>query len=149
MIVSAKMDSVQEEAFLEKLHSKVRMIFLFVNVSKPFLCSGNCPKPRRVILRKKRRKLYTNEKERLQERRNSLLNKEYDAVVVANGYEGTYNENKKEDTIERNVEKKDQAYEEAIEKLKSLSKSILFNTVKIKNLLFLFQFERNRQVLTM
>ena len=147
MIVSAKMDSVQEEAFLEKLHSKV--IFLFVNVSKPFLCSGNCPKPRRVILRKKRRKLYTNEKERLQERRNSLLNKEYDAVVVANGYEGTYNENKKEDTIERNVEKKDQAYEEAIEKLKSLSKSILFNTVKIKNLLFLFQFERNRQVLTM
>jgi len=82
--------------------------------------NGNCPKPRRVILRKKRRKLYTNEKERLQERRNSLLNKEYDAVVVANGYEGTYNENKKEDTIERNVEKKDQAYEEAIEKLKSL-----------------------------
>ena len=121
---------------------------MFVNVSKPFLCSGNCPKPRRVILRKKRRKLYTNEKERLQERRNSLLNKEYDAVVVANGYEGTYNENKKEDTIERNVEKKDQAYEEAIEKLKSLSKCI-FNTVKIKNLLFLFQFERNRQVLTM
>ena len=122
---------------------------MFVNVSKPFLCSGNCPKPRRVILRKKRRKLFTNEKERLQERRNSLLNKEYDAVVVANGYEGTYNENKKEDTIERNVEKKDQAYEEAIEKLKSLSKCILFNTVKIKNLLFLFQFERNRQVLTM
>ena len=122
---------------------------MFVNVSKPFLCSGNCPKPRRVILRKKRRKLFTNEKERLQERRNSLLNKEYDAVVVANGYEGTYNENKKEDTIERNVEKKDQAYEEAIEKLKSLSKCFLFNTVKIKNLLFLFQFERNRQVLTM
>ena len=121
---------------------------MFVNVSKPFLCSGNCPKPRRVILRKKRRKLFTNEKERLQERRNSLLNKEYDAVVVANGYEGTYNENKKEDTIERNVEKKDQAYEEAIEKLKSLSKCFLFNTVKIKNLLFLFQFERNRQVLT-
>ena len=67
--------------------------------------------------------MFTNEKERLQERRKSLLNKEYDAVVVANeGHEGTYHENKKnEDTIERNVEKKDQAYEEAIEKLKSLS----------------------------
>lgn len=90
--------------------------------TKSILCSGNCPKPRRVILRKKRRKLFTNEKERLQERRNSLLNKEYDAVVVANdGHEGTYHP-KNEDPIERNVEKKDQAYEEAIEKLKSLSK---------------------------
>ena len=46
-----------------------------------------------MFLRKKRRKLFTNKKER----QNLLFTKEYDAVFVANdGHERTYNEDKKE-----------------------------------------------------
>ena len=80
---------------------------------------GRCGRPRRLILRKVRRKLILNEREKLQQRRQELRNdlnlidreneKETVAVVAA-----------RVDPIERNEDRKDQAYEEAIEKLKSL-----------------------------
>jgi len=54
-----------------------------VSRKRPFLrnCArgGNCPKPRRLILRKVRRKLFQNERDRLQERRKQLRpDAEYD-----------------------------------------------------------------------
>ena len=95
--------------------------------------SGNCPKPRRLILRKVRRKLFLNERERLQQRRKALNNNEYDASAVTNDLrvggprdsaekkpEEWRVDNGNEDNIERNEQRKDQAYEEAIEKLRSL-----------------------------
>jgi len=79
---------------------------------------GRCGRPRRLILRKVRRKLILNEREKLQQRRQELRN---DLNLIDR-------ENEKEtvavvarvDPIERNEDRKDQAYEEAIEKLKSL-----------------------------
>ena len=75
-----------------------------------------------------RRKLFLNERERLQQRRKALNNNEYDASAVTNDLrvDGPRDsaekkpDNGNEDNIERNEQRKDQAYEEAIEKLRSL-----------------------------
>merc|ERR1712079_502746 len=91
--------------------------------------NGNCPKPRRLILRKVRRKLYLNERERLQQRRKALNNNEYEASAVTNdvraGGHGDSAEKKQDEWRvhngnEDNIERNEQAYEEAIEKLRSL-----------------------------
>ena len=86
-----------------------------------------------MILRKVRRKLFLNERQRLQQRRKALNNNEYDASAVTNDLrvggprdstekkpEEWRLHNGNEDNIERNEQRKDQAYEEAIEKLRSL-----------------------------
>ena len=89
-----------------------------------WISRGNCPKPRRLILRKVRRKLFQNERDRLQERRNELRSdSEYDIYTNdlrteapevsqgGNGIEAAQEENSQQGY----------AGDSAIEKLKSLS----------------------------
>ena len=87
-------------------------------------------------MRKIRRKLFSNEKQRLQQRRLALQNREYDGYdaavdTTAREYDGVvvnidnrvdqdYSTNG--DSIERDETKKPEAYDQAIEKLKSISK---------------------------
>ena len=128
------MDRVQKATLHQKLCTKVSSTLDDIyHVLDHSNFSGNCPKPRRLILRKVRRKLYLNERERLRQRRKALNNNEYEASAVTNdvraGGPGDSAEKKQdewrvhngnEDNIERNEQRKDQAYEEAIEKLRSL-----------------------------
>ena len=92
------------------------------------MCRGNCPKPRRLILRKVRRKLFQNERDRLQERRKELRpDSEYDiytndlrteapeVISAGNGLEAAQEA------------RSQQGYASPIEKLKSLSTNPLLS----------------------
>jgi len=111
-----------------------------VSRKRPFLrnCArgGNCPKPRRLILRKVRRKLFQNERDRLQERRNELRSdSEYDIYTNdlrteapevrqgGNGIEAAQEENSQQGY----------AGDSAIEKLKSLIREKQFANEKLSN----------------
>jgi len=91
---------------------------------------SQCPRPRKLVLRRRkvRRKLIRDDKERLQQRRRflSTLSKpdevqEEDEVIQQEEDRKTVNDIT-EDDIERNPTRKKQAYENAIEKLRSLVK---------------------------
>jgi len=83
---------------------------------------SNCAKPRRLILRKIRRKLFSNEKERLQQRRLALQKKEYDGLVIVNNnrIDEVVEQSDNVDVIEKEMKRKQAAYKDAIERLKSL-----------------------------
>merc|ERR1711953_658497 len=91
---------------------------------------SQCPRPRKLVLRRRkvRRKLIRDDKERLQQRRRflSTLSKpdevqEEDEVIQQEEDRRTVNDVTQDD-IERNPTRKKQAYENAIEKLRSLVK---------------------------
>ena len=91
---------------------------------------GNCPKPRRLILRKVRRKLFQNEKDRLQERRKELRPEaEYDIYTNDLRTEAPEAEVRPAGNSLEAVEeaKSPQGYsgDAAIEKLKSLSMTLV------------------------
>lgn len=109
-----------------------------VSRKRPFLrnCArgGNCPKPRRLILRKVRRKLFQNERDRLQERREELRpDSEYDiytndlrteapeVISAGNGLEAAQEA------------RSQQGYASPIEKLKSLIQEKQFANEKSTN----------------
>ena len=98
---------------------------------------SQCPRPRKLVLRRRkvRRKLIRDDKERLQQRRRflSTLSKpdevqEEDEVIQQEEDRKTVNDIT-EDDIERNPTRKKQAYENAIEKLRSLGKIRMGNVV--------------------
>merc|ERR1712110_658707 len=99
-----------------------------VSRKRPFLrnCArgGNCPKPRRLILRKVRRKLFQNERDRLQERRNELRSdSEYDIYTNDLRPEAPQEENSQQGY----------AGDSAIEKLKSLIREKQSANEKLSN----------------
>ena len=98
---------------------------------------SQCPRPRKLVLRRRkvRRKLIRDDKERLQQRRRflSTLSKpdevqEEDEVIQQEEDRKTVNDIT-EDDIERNPTRKKQAYENAIEKLRSLGKIRIMQNV--------------------
>ena len=66
--------------------------------------------------------MFSNEKERLQQRRLALQKKEYDGLVIVNNnrIDEVVEQSDNVDVIERDEEKKQVAYKDAIERLKSL-----------------------------
>ena len=66
--------------------------------------------------------MFSNEKERLQQRRLALQKKEYDRLVIVNNnrIDEVVEQSDNVDVIERDEEKKQAAYKDAIERLKSL-----------------------------
>ena len=100
---------------------------------------SQCPRPRKLVLRRRkvRTKLIRDDKERLQQRRRflSTLSKpdevqEEDEVIQQEEDRKTVNDiTETEDDIERNPTRKKQAYENAIEKLRSLGKIRIMQNV--------------------
>ena len=91
---------------------------------------GNCPKPRRLILRKVRRKLFQNERDRLQERRKELRpDSEYDIYTNDLRTEAPEEVRSAGNGLEAAQEARSQpGYASPIEKLKSLSTNPLYRS---------------------
>ena len=89
-----------------------------------------------MILRKVRRKLILNEREKLQQRRDELRNDVPQAQLEDEENRKLSEPNQKVDVIERNEEKKNEAYEEAIAKLKSLGLKNVLPTFFYKRICF-------------
>merc|ERR1712243_423809 len=87
---------------------------------------SQCARPRKLVLRRRkiRRKLLQDEKERLGQRRRFLSGKPEEDSVDSEDDRVTVNEinqtPRKDDQIERNPENKKQAFDNALERLKSL-----------------------------
>ena len=109
--------------------------------------NGGCGgKPRRLILRKVRRKLILNEREKLQQRRNELKN-DIPTTEIKEVRE-SFIQPQKEDVIERVEENKNEAYEEAIAKLKSLGIYLKIRFLPSSINVF-FQFRKSRPIKNM
>ena len=93
------------------------------------MCRGNCPKPRRLILRKVRRKLFQNERDRLQERRKELRpDSEYDIYTNDLRTEAPEVRSAGNGLESAQEARSQQGYASPIEKLKSLSMNPLYRS---------------------